>query len=76
MPMNDETITRTLPVGGVVLHPEQPQPSIELAEDLARRGASKWLVQAVGGEAAVRRIFGSECADSPKSDTPVARPGI
>jgi hypothetical protein len=45
-----------LPEGVAVLHREPPEPSVELALDLARLGGSLKLVRAAGGEEAVEAV--------------------
>ena len=45
-----------LPEGTTILEREPAEPSIDLAIDLARRGASLTLVRAIGGEAAVEAV--------------------
>lgn len=45
-----------LPEGTTILEREPAEQSIELALDLARRGASETLVRAIGGEQAVEAM--------------------
>lgn len=45
-----------LPEGTTILEREPAEPSLELAIDLARRGASLELVRAVGGDEAITAL--------------------
>lgn len=56
--MNEKTVSAELPVGAKVRHREPvKEKSFELAEQLARRGASEGLVRAIGGEEAVAKLM-------------------
>jgi len=59
--MNKDAVSVDLPVGAKVRHREPVRDkSIELAEQLARRGASESLVRAMGGDEAVTKFKGKE----------------
>ena len=45
-----------LPEGTTILEREPPQKDLELALDLAARGASETVVRAIGGEEAVEAM--------------------
>jgi hypothetical protein len=56
--MSDQTTQKKLPVGAATYKriPDDEM-SFELAEQLARRGASESLIRAVGGEEAVKKLM-------------------
>ena len=58
-----ERKTVKLPEGTTLLELDrsEAQPDVELALDLARKGASPMLVRAVGGEASVRQVKQWSC---------------
>jgi hypothetical protein len=65
-----------LPEGITVLHREPPQPSVELALELARLGGSLKLVRAAGGEDAIEALHGEAgAADGNGSPDPAAAVG-
>jgi hypothetical protein len=58
-PTNSETTNERWPVGAT-FRPRVPvrEKSLELAEHLARRGASESLIRAAGGPEAVEKLIG------------------
>lgn len=59
--MSDKAITSDLPIGATVRRRKPVKnKSFELAEDLARRGASESLVRAIGGDEAVAKLMDVE----------------
>lgn len=59
--MTEKVVSVKLPVGARVMHREPPrEKSLELAEQLARRGGSESLIRAVGGEEAVERFLAKD----------------
>lgn len=59
--MSDKALTPDLPIGATVRHRRPVKDkSIELAEQMARRGASESLVRAIGGDEAVAKMVDVE----------------
>jgi len=57
--MSKQSAASDLPVGASVRRREPvTEKSIQLAEQLARRGASESLVRAIGGDEAVEKLMG------------------
>lgn len=69
--MNEKADSPDLPVGAKVRHREPvKEKSLELAEQLARRGASESLVRAIGGEEALAKLKREESDAGTGSPTP------